>query len=282
MHNTAYGLWLLNVYQQDCRTTAGSGFLGTASAKLRKGGKVLLYRHKSYPKRFALFEMNRFALKILSLFIVLGQQALSQDFHLMWSIAPSFSPKLQIEVKSDSGNSEMTMRFEDDEEIRVDVLDQSKINKLYTFLSNYSFPRRTNVKVLDSNARYYEITVLKPESGIVIIGRDTLLEDFSGLIFKGDTLKLSPGDFMGDLKYDSIKEQYYWNVRIITFSTDGTTYKGKYTVNKKSHDFEIYYTRFTDYDLELISLLLSLIDDSNSPYYQYIDSNLKEIKTESN
>jgi hypothetical protein len=216
--------------------------------------------------------------QFLFFFILLSQQVFSQDFNFQWKVAPFFGPELQMEIRNMQGESKMILKFEGAEETHINDLDQSKLRRLSNFLSNYSFPHRNSVQVLDSNARHYLPTVFKSEDGIVIIDKDTLLQDFSGLVFNGDTLKLSPGDFRGDLKYDSIKEEFYFNVRSIRVWTDGTTFYGKYTTSNNTEDFQLYNTRLTNKDLELISLLLSLIDSPNSPHYLYIESNLKEIK----
>lgn len=223
--------------------------------------------------------MNRFALLLLGLFSLLSQNTLSQDFDFEWSIKPSFKPKLLLEINHDSANSELKLKLEDSLILQLQDLDPSKVEELNRFLSEYSFPERGSKK-LHEPERKYEQTILLPEDGLMVIGRDTLVQDLSAFIFAGDTFRLSPKS-RAEIKFDSIKQQFYRIVQPVTIWCDGTYYSGKFTTNNESQDFKLYCTRFTNQDLALIHLLLSFFDQPDDRYYQYISSNMKEIEMES-
>mgnify|MGYP000622070710 CR=1 FL=1 len=223
--------------------------------------------------------MNRFALLLLSLFSLLSQSTFSQDFDFEWSIKPAFRPKLRLEINHDSANSELRLKLEDSLVLTLQDLEPSKVKELYRFLSDYSFPKRGSKK-LQEPKRKYEQTILLPEDGLVVIGRDTLIQDLSAFIFAGDTFKLSPKS-RAEIRFDSIKQQYYRIVQPVTIWCDGTYYSGKFTTSNKSQDFKLYYTRFTNQDLALIHLLLRFFDEPEAFYYRYISSNIKEIEIES-
>ncbi|WP_417601683.1 hypothetical protein [Owenweeksia hongkongensis] len=201
----------------------------------------------------------------------------AQDFKLELEIKPSFEPILQIEVKNSDREGTLSLTFQSSNDSSVLPLEQKDISRLYQFLTNYSFPTRTSSNDEGVPVRHYENTVFVPEQNIVIIGRDTLLEDFSGLILGGDTLKASLGAFKADLKFDSVKRQYYRNIISKKVHTDGTTYVGRFETVQTKHDFEIYYARFSESDLKLMKIILEIISDAESPYYQYIEAHLKEI-----
>lgn len=204
----------------------------------------------------------------------------AQDFKFLLEVRPSFEPILQIKVNNSGAVASVYCNFKSSGDSSKILIEQEDISKLFEFLTSYSFPNRTSYNHEGVPVKHYENTVFVPEQNIVIIGPDTLFDDFSALIIDGDTLEASPGAFGKDLKFDSIKMQYYRNMVSRQVYTDGTTYVGQFESDQATRDFEIYYRRFSESDLKLISMLLDLIGDRESPYYHYLALHLKEITIE--